>query len=99
VNALGYCPSDARGAQTAAKALTNEHKYPNIVELTVTVDGLDVALGRRIIEFHHSRHIQPRHGRRMVRQGKIHYRWCFSDPASARAFVEQFGGALRETGI
>jgi hypothetical protein len=78
----------------SAKALTNEGKYPNIVELTVTVDGLDVSLGRRITEFHNSRHIQPRHGRRIVRQGRIYYRWCFSDPASAHAFIEEFGGAL-----
>jgi hypothetical protein len=79
------------------KALTNERKYPHVVELTITADGLDVALGRRIIEFHKSRHIQPRHGRRIVRQGKIYYRWCFSDPVSARAFIEEFGGALCET--
>ena len=84
----------------SAKALTNEDTYPNIVELAITTDGLDVALGRRMItQFHLSRHIQPRHGRRMVRQGKIHYRWCFSDPASARAFIEEFGGALRETSV
>jgi hypothetical protein len=96
VNALGYCPPDARSAQTAAKygsnsakALTNEGKYPNIVELAITVDGLDFALGRRITQFHISRHIRPRHGRRIVRQGKIYYRWCFSDPASARAFIEE----------
>jgi hypothetical protein len=37
------------------EALTNERKYPHIVELTITADGLDVALGRRIIEFHNSR--------------------------------------------
>jgi hypothetical protein len=60
---------------------------------------LDVALGRRIIEFHNSRHIQPRHGRRIVRQGQIYYRWCFSDLASARAFIEEFGGASCETSI
>jgi hypothetical protein len=83
----------------SAKALTNEDTYPNIVELAITTDGLDVTLGRRITQFHLSRHIQPRHGRRMVRQGKIHYRWCFSDPSSARAFIEEFGGALRETSV
>jgi len=74
----------------SAKALTNEDTYPNIVELAITTDGLDVALGRRITQFHLSRHIQPRH---------VHYRWCFSDPASARAFIEEFGGALRETSV
>jgi hypothetical protein len=76
------------------KTLTNERKYPHIVELTIAADGLDVALGRRIIEFHNSRHIQLRHGRRIVRQGNVYYRWCFSDPASARGFIEEFGGAL-----
>ena len=81
------------------KALTNERKYPHIVELSITADGLDVALGRRIIEFHNSRHIQPRHGRRIVRQGNVYYRWCFSDPATARDFIEAFGGVLRKSSI
>ena len=52
------------------KALTNERKYRHIVELTIAADGLDVALGRRIIEFHNSRHIQLRHGRRIVGKAK-----------------------------
>jgi hypothetical protein len=79
------------------KPVTNEIKHPCVVELTITVDGLDVALSRRITEFHNSRHIQLRHGRRIVRQGNVYYRWCFSHPASARAFIEEFGGALCET--
>jgi hypothetical protein len=29
------------------KAVTNERKYSHIVELVITADGLDVALGRR----------------------------------------------------
>jgi hypothetical protein len=74
--------------------LTNERKYPRIVELIIAVDGLDAALGRRIIEFHNSRHIRLRHGGRIVRQGNGYYRWCFSDPVSARGFIEEFGGAL-----
>ena len=41
---------------------TNERKYPHIVELAVGEDGLDVGLGRRIMAFHNSRHIKPRHG-------------------------------------
>jgi hypothetical protein len=40
----------------------NEYKYPNIVELTFPADGLEFELNRRIIGFHKSRHIQPRHG-------------------------------------
>jgi hypothetical protein len=83
----------------SSKALTNESRYPNIVELAVAADGLEVALSHRIITFHKSRNIEPRLGRRTVRQGQVYYRWCFSDLTAARAFVEQFGGALLETTI
>jgi hypothetical protein len=31
------------------------------------------------MHFHMLRHIQPRHGRRIVKGGQIYYRWCFSD--------------------
>jgi hypothetical protein len=55
---------------------TNERKYPHIVELAVGEDSLDVGLGRRII----------------LREGKTYYRWCFPDLATAREFMEQFGG-------
>ena len=48
---------------SSPKAAAHESKYPNIVELAVSFDGLDVTLGRRIINFHKSRHIQPHHGR------------------------------------
>ena len=74
------------------KAKANESKYPNVVELAVDGDGLDVTLGSRIINFHKSRHIQPHHGRTIIRQQQIFYRWCFSDLATARAFIDQFGG-------
>jgi hypothetical protein len=77
---------------SSPKAAANESKYPNIVELAVGGDGLDVTLGRRIINFHKSRHIQPHHGRTIIRQRQIYYRWCFSDLAMARAFIDQFGG-------
>ena len=49
------------------KALANERKYPN-VELTFPADGLEFEFNRRIIEFHKSRHIRPRHGRQIVRE-------------------------------
>jgi hypothetical protein len=39
------------------KALANERKYPNIVELTFPANGLEFEFNRRIIEFHKSRHI------------------------------------------
>jgi hypothetical protein len=56
----------------------NERKYPHIVELAVGEDSLDVRLGRRIMAFHNSRHIRPRHGHIILREGKTYYRWCFS---------------------
>jgi hypothetical protein len=83
----------------SAKARTNERKYPNIVELAVAAGGLDVALSSQIIDFHKSRHVRPRHGRTLLRQGQTYYRWCFSDLAMACDFIEQFGGTLSETGL
>jgi hypothetical protein len=82
------------------KAVTNESRHPYVVELAVISDeldsdALDVELNRRIIQFHKSRHIQPRYGRRFTsRQREIRYRWCFSDLSVAHAFVEQFGGVF-----
>jgi hypothetical protein len=49
---------------------TNERKYPNIVELAVGKDGLDVGLGRRIMAFHNSRHIKPRYGHIILKEGE-----------------------------
>jgi hypothetical protein len=75
------------------KAITNEIRYPYIVEVAVVSDGLDVELCRRIMQFHKSRHIQLRYGRIITtKRGKIFYRWCFSDLLIARAFAEQFSG-------
>jgi hypothetical protein len=75
------------------KATTNENKYPYVVGLSVARDGLDIEFGRRIIQFHKSRHIQPRYGRRITtRRGQLFYRWCFRHLLIARAFVEEFGG-------
>ena len=75
-----------------------ERKYPHIVELAVGRHGLDVGLGRRIMHFHNSRHIKPRHGHIVLRETHMYYRWCFSDLATAHAFIEQFGGSLYEPG-
>ena len=75
---------------------TNERKYPHIVELAVGKHALDVGLGRRIIHFHNSRRIKPRHGHIGLKEGQTYYRWCFSDLATAHAFIEQFGGSLYE---
>ena len=65
------------------------------MELAVATEGLDVSLSRRIMDFHKSQRIQPRYGRTDFTgaQGSS-YRWCFSDLATARAFIEQFGGAF-----
>jgi hypothetical protein len=51
-----------RGLRGFGRAKTNEKKYPHIVEVAVSKIGLDVGLGRRIMNFHNSRHIKPRHG-------------------------------------
>ena len=67
-------------------------KYPNIVELAVPSDGLEIELSRRIIEFHKSRHIQPQHGRWITKEKQTYCRWCFADLGTACDFIEQFGG-------
>jgi hypothetical protein len=71
----------------SGKAVANESKYPYIVELVVAGDKLDVEFSRLMIDFHKSRKIQARHGRRIVREGQIFFRWCFSDLATARALT------------
>jgi hypothetical protein len=81
----------------AGKLLTNERTNPYLVEIPVAAAGLDIALNRQIVEFHKSRHIQLRHGRSILRYGETYYRWCFRDSTTARAFVEQFGGAFYKT--
>ena len=81
----------------SGKALTNESKYPYIVELAVKASELDAELSRQIIGFHKARQIEPRHGRRISIGGQAYFRWCFSHLATARAFGEQFDGALVQT--
>ena len=76
------------------KALNNEARYPCVVELAVPDTGLEIELNRQIVGFHKSRRIEPRHGRQIIRDNRIYSRWCFSDLATARAFLEQFGGVL-----
>ena len=79
------------------KAHTNEQKYPFVIELPVAAAGLDVELNGQIIGFHKSRRIPPRLGRTIWRDERRYYRWCFADLTTARAFVEQFGGAFYKT--
>jgi hypothetical protein len=78
----------------SGRPVTNEREYPYIVELAVATDELDFQLSRWIIDFHKLRHIETRHGRRVVRGSQLHYRWCFFDLATACDFAEQFGGEL-----
>jgi hypothetical protein len=79
------------------KAFGNEQKFPFVVEAPVAANGLDVELNGRIVGFHKARRIPPRHGRTIWRNEQRYYRWCFSDLETARAFVEQFGGAFYKT--
>jgi hypothetical protein len=88
--------SERVGKRGFGKAQTNEENYPHIVELAIGKGGLDVELGRRILNFHKSRHIKLRHGQIILKADKTYYRWCFSDPAIAHTFIEQFGGSLGE---
>ena len=81
-------------ALCVSKSVTNERTHPYLVEIPAVDTGLSVALSRQIMQFHKSRHIQLRHGRRILRGGETHYRWCFADSTTAHAFVEQFGGAF-----
>jgi hypothetical protein len=76
------------------KAVTNESRYPYIAELIVADDKLDLEVSRRIMDFHRLRKIQVRHGRRIVTERQIYFRWCFSELGTADAFMEQFGGKL-----
>jgi hypothetical protein len=58
---------------------------------------LDFELNRRIQAFHKLQRIQPRYGRSITEGDQIYCRWCFSDLPTARAFIEQFGGAFYKT--
>jgi hypothetical protein len=79
------------------KAITNERKYPFVVEVPVAANGLDVALNSEIVAFHKSRLVPPRFGRTVFRDEQSYYRWCFSDLTTARAFLQKFCGAFYKT--
>jgi hypothetical protein len=79
------------------KAAKNEREYPYVVEFVVAGDKLGVELSRRMMDFHRSRKIPARHGRKIVREGQIFFQWCFSDLATADAFREQFAGEVAST--
>jgi hypothetical protein len=81
----------------SGKALNNENRYPYVVELVLPNGGLELELNGRIVGFHKSRRIEPRYGRQIIRDNQKYSRWCFADLETARAFVEQFGGAFYKT--
>ena len=80
--------------QRSFRTEINERAYPYLVDIPVAAAGLDGPLNRQIMKFHESRHIQLRHGRRILRGGENYYRWCFPDLMTALAFAKQFGGAF-----
>lgn len=83
------------GKPRTGRALTNEIKYPHIVELG-PAEELDAELSRRIVVFHTSRKIRERQGRRITKGNKIYFRWCFPDLTTAGAFFERFGGTVHK---
>jgi hypothetical protein len=80
------------GRPRTGKGLTNEIRYPYIVELATNTDDLETK--GRVLQFHNSRKIRIRQGRRIVREDKTYSRWCFPDFVTARAFIETFGGEV-----
>jgi hypothetical protein len=57
------------------KGMMNEINHPYVVEVAFVSaghsEGLDVELSQRIMQFHKSRHIQPRYGRTITtKRGK-----------------------------
>ena len=74
------------------RASENERDFPHIVEIALPPDGFDAALSREMETFHRSRDIRPHFGWPKKRKGQHYCRWCFSDPAIADEFREQFGG-------
>lgn len=77
--------------------LKNEGRFPYVIELVLPHGGLEIEKNRQIVGFHKSRRIEPRYGRRIVRDNQTYARWCFSDLSTARDFVEHFGGTFYKT--
>jgi hypothetical protein len=74
------------------KVTATEREFPYIVEIELPTNGLDLSTNREIMTFHRLHSLQPRFGRRRTETNKNYARWCFSDPAIADSFCEQFGG-------
>ena len=82
----------------SGKATANESKYPYIIELALTGRVLDVGLSCRIMNFHKTRHIQPRHGHTAILKEGRTFRWCFSDLETARAFMSNLAAHCAKRG-
>lgn len=66
-----------------------EQDFPHFVDIAVPPSGLGSKLAA-MYDFHARHRIPPKrgHGRRDESGGAI--RWCFSDPALANAFAQEF---------
>jgi hypothetical protein len=80
------------GKPRTGKGLSNEVRYPYVVELASNPHHLELI--QRIRNFHNSRNIRVRYGRRIIRENQAYVRWCFPDFVTALAFVQQFGGEV-----
>jgi hypothetical protein len=74
--------------RTSTKAI--EQAYPHIVEMIVPLGGFGLKLDD-MYEWHWARGIEAMRGcGRRDESGRFYVRWCFADPATKKAFAEQF---------
>ncbi len=86
-------PGQAQSSRTPDRrwiAHRAERECPYIVELVVPKSGLDASLSREVTRFHSARNIPLRFGRTRQRNGRLFFRYCFSDPRLAETFRAQF---------
>jgi hypothetical protein len=77
---------------TSASARANERESPHIVEMEVPEQGFAHSERKAMEEFHSSRKIRARFGRRLRRDGKEYCHWCFAEAGQADLFQARFGG-------
>ena len=87
--ASGSSLESADGQKNRKTAKEVEEDFPHFVDIAVPPDGLGSKLAA-MYDFHARHRISPKrgHGRRDDKGGAI--RWCFSDPALADAFAQEF---------
>ena len=73
-----------------SKKLSTERNFPYIIEIALPESGLAANVSREMATFHRSRDIRLRFDRARIQNGQHYGRWCFSEPAVADAFREQF---------